>query len=109
MTKTAPTAFSLLRPIAILPNTAKLWSPYMFEILAEYDQPDPSRTGFKNGHFCAELLSVMRLVIEPRITWGMDTHVAQVDIARAYDSIHHPASMFDRHFALAHTREARRA
>lgn len=68
--KSAPTAFSLLRPIAVLPTTAKLWSRCMLGVLEKYDSPDnPGHLGFKKGHSCAELLS----------------------FARAYDSIHHRA------------------
>lgn len=63
--KSAPTPFSMLRPIAILPTTAKLWSRCVLGVLGRYDAPDdPTHLGFKKGHSCAELVSVMRLVLE---------------------------------------------
>lgn len=72
--------------------------------------------GFKKGRSCAELVSVTRLLLETRMGWGMSTHIAHIDFARAYDSVRHCAilnSMLRRGvpvaIAMAYIREARRA
>lgn len=46
----APTLSSLLRPIAVLPSSAKLVPRCMLEILGEHDTPDePGLLGFRKG------------------------------------------------------------
>lgn len=47
---------SLLRPISLLPRSARLWSRYMLGVLAKYDTPgDRSHLGFEKGRSCAEI------------------------------------------------------
>lgn len=108
----APTLFSLLRPLAVLPGSAKLWSRCMLGELEKYDTPDdPSHLGFKKGRSCAQLVSIMRLLLEKRMGWVMSTYVAQT---RAYDSVRHWAILNAGlrrgarvAIALAYIREAR--
>lgn len=79
-------------PIALLPTSSKLWFMCLLGILERYDVPDdPRHLGVKKGHFCAELLSVRRLVLQKRMGWGLPAYVTQVDFARAYDSVCHRA------------------
>lgn len=52
-----PTALKLLRPIAILKSSAKLWSRCSYTALAEYDVlPNAAHMGFKQTYACAELV-----------------------------------------------------
>lgn len=59
-------------------------------ILGQYDVDcSPSHLGFRKEHSCAELVTVVRLLIAKRREWGLRTCLAQIDFARAYDSIRH--------------------
>lgn len=112
-----PKAFNLLRPIAVLLASAKLWSRCMFHaLLACGVDCSPSHMGFRRAHSCAELAATLRLILDRRQEWGLPTRIAQIDVALAYDSVRHAAihrSMQKRGvpgvLALAYLREARRA
>lgn len=113
----APTAFKMLRPIAILLASAKLWSRCFFTILGEYDTGcSASHLGLRLGHSCSELVTTVRLLLERRGEWRLRTCLVQIEFARAYDSIVHAAildAMSRRNvplpLALAYIREAGRA
>lgn len=89
----------------------------MFHALEAYDVDcSPWHMGFRKTYSCAELVAMMRLVLDRRQEWGLPTRIAQIDFARAYDSVRHAAiyrSMKKRGvpepLALAYLREARRA
>lgn len=91
--RSAPTAFKLLRPIAVLLASAKLWSRCMLHALEAYDiERSPSHMGFQKAHSCAELVATIRPILDHRQEWGLSTRVAQIDLARAYDSDIHVGS-----------------
>lgn len=52
---------------------------------------DPSMMGVGRGFQCAELASFMRHVVGRSTEWGTPACVAQVDFARACDSVRHAA------------------
>lgn len=95
---------------------AILWSRCCFTVLTGHDLvPDASQMGFET-YACAELMMVVRMRLDNRAHWGLDPHVAQVDFARAYDSILYVAILralrrrcAPEAFALASIREMRRA
>lgn len=59
----APTKFKLLRPIAILLASARLWSRTLFTVLEASDvECSASHLGFRKGHSCVELVSAIRLL-----------------------------------------------
>lgn len=72
--------------------------------------------GFKSTYASAELVTVMRLLIEKRSEAGIATHAAQIDFACAYDSIHYSAVLASMRrlavpepLAMVYVREMRRA
>lgn len=113
----APSLFELLRPIAVFKASAKLWSRCFFGALQQYDTvPNNAHMGFKKSYACAELVLVVRLLLSKTAEWELETHLAQVDFARAYDSIWHTAILVAMRrggvpepLAMAYIREARRA
>lgn len=52
-------------------------------------EADIGRMGFKRGHQCAELIYLMRVLVEGSLEWGETVMVAQIDLIRAYDSVRH--------------------
>lgn len=55
----------MLRLVAMLPSSTKLWSHCMLAVFEKYDAlGDPRHLG--QGKSCAEILSVLHLVLEER-------------------------------------------
>lgn len=87
----APTPFKMLRPIAVLLASAKLWSRCFFTILGEYGcdtECSPSHLGFRLGHSCSEVVASVRLLVENR-SWRARVCLVQLYFARAYHSMLH--------------------
>lgn len=81
-----------LRPIAILPASANLWSKVCFHKLPAFDVAhNEAHLGFCPGCSCVELVTTTRLAVERRLERGMTTRLEQWDFARAYDSVVHSA------------------
>lgn len=79
----ARTLFKLLRPIAILVASAKLWSRCFFVALEAYDTVlNQAHMGFKKTYGCAELVLLIRLPLSKRAEWGLQALLAQEDFAR---------------------------
>lgn len=89
----APTAFRLLIPVAILKASSKLWSRcFLRGTGAVRQHPEPRSHGIqKDIRMLGVCVSVVRLLFEKRAEAGLETHVAQVGSARAYDSIPYSA------------------
>lgn len=63
-----------------------------YGMLKTYDTAQsPSQMGLKKFYVCAELVSVVRLLVEKQAEAGLEIHVAQVDFPRACNSILHVA------------------
>lgn len=61
----APTVFNMLRPIAVLLVSAKLWGMCKFHSLGAYGVDcSPSHMGFRKARSCMELVATMRLVLD---------------------------------------------
>lgn len=72
----APTFFKLLRPIAVLKASVKLWSRCCYGEFEKYDVlPNTAHLGFKKTYACAELVQVVRmlLLLSKRAEWGLQT------------------------------------
>lgn len=86
-----PTAFSLLRPSTILTVSATAYTKALKGACQGYDRdPDEAMLGFRRGYQCAELLCDTS---GDREEHGMEysRFFAQIDFAKAYDSILHTA------------------
>lgn len=107
----------MLRPVAILTASAKIWSRTMFLLLERYDTNcSPFHLGSGKAHSCPDPVTIVCLLLEQRGEWGLKTCMLQLDLARAYDAVRHTAilkSMVKRGvpypLALAYIREGMRA
>lgn len=95
---TAPTVFTGLRPITILSADAKIRSKLTLRQTEPNDgrncshaRPDAAPMGFRRGYQCAEVIAVVRDLVERCTEWDTPLCVSQVDFARVYDSIKHAA------------------
>lgn len=52
---------------------------------------EADRTSRRRGYQCVEVITVMRSVVERATEWATPVCVAQMDFARAYDSVRHGA------------------
>lgn len=88
----APTFFKLFRPIATLKARSELRSRCCVQRPRDIRYfPEFSSYGAQENRCMRRLVSVVRLLFEKRAEAGLETHVAQVGFARAYDSILHVA------------------
>lgn len=93
-----PHLVQALRPITIVPAHLKVQSKVVFGQLQGHGGahtadgiPDPAIMGFRRGSQCAEVVSLLRGVVEKSTVWSQPVCVAQLDFARAYDSVKHLA------------------
>lgn len=89
--KYCPNRFVLLRPVAILVASAKLWSSTMFLVLERYDTQCPSHPGFRRSYSCIGFVAIIRLLMERRSEVGLDTCMLQAEFEWVYDCIRHAA------------------
>lgn len=78
--------FKGLRPNTILQASAKIFSktlqiqPLLCEGLYRGDpEADIAMMGFKRRHQCAELISLMMVLVEQSVEWGETVMVTQID------------------------------
>lgn len=93
-----PTAFTALRPITILQADAKIRSKLTLRQTEAHDgrncpdaRPAAAQMGFRRGYQCAEVIAIVRDLLERCTEWDTPLCVSQMDFARAYDSIKHAA------------------
>lgn len=73
-----------LRPITVLPASAKGYSKALLHAVSPYDvRVDECMLGFRRGCQCAALISVARLSIERYLEWQTPMSLAQVDFGKA--------------------------
>lgn len=51
----------------------------------------PSSHGFRSGFQSAEAHLIILSILDRRADWGLETVVAKLDTAKAYDSVRHEA------------------
>lgn len=90
----SPQDFKNLRPMNMLESSRKLPSRLLLQVSEEFGigpnllgHPDPCMLGFRKGHQCMELISVVRSTAEKCMEWDYPLIICQLDVARAYYSV----------------------
>lgn len=84
--------FRLLRPITVLAMSAKANTKALLRACEPVGlNPDEIVLGFRKGYQRAELISARRLLVERHLEWQTPLFFAQLDFAKAYDSVMHTA------------------
>lgn len=87
-----PTTREDYKPITVLPILQKfVLRAWMVAAQPYLQLRRPTSFGFRPGHQCAEVHTVMSHILEKRREWGMGTVIAKLDIAKVYDTIFHDA------------------
>ena len=79
------------RPITILPVLYKVFPKMLFRrirILLESQLP-PEQAVFRTGHFCADTVHSLCMIVEKADEWGLEVWVASLDAEEAFEQIHH--------------------
>lgn len=78
--------------MTLLQVSAKAYSNMLLQAAEPHDRMgDQTMMRFRKQIQCAELFSLLCLVVERSLQWHNLSFVAQLDIAWAYDSVHHAA------------------
>eukprot|EP00971_Amphidinium_carterae_P329824 6462528-Amphidinium_carterae.1 len=82
-----------LRPIAVLPITMKLASKMMLNRIKDRidDLQPPESFGFRPNKQCSDCHTILRLLATKFVHWKWDISICKLDVAKAFDSVEHPA------------------
>ena len=75
------------RPIAIIPWTLKLYMCCLLSLVRHYIEPKGFiQYGNRKHHQAAELIQILRLVIEKTAEWGLGLVIVSLDMKKAFDT-----------------------
>ena len=79
------------RPISIIPVMAKLFSTILYMRIQDLveDKLAEEQYGFRKGRGCTDAVHVLRMVVEKSAEWGEPLFLAQLDVEKAFDRVHH--------------------
>jgi hypothetical protein len=91
MKKTAPKAPGMLRPIALLPVLSKLYFTILLHIVKDVVSPiSVYQFAFKAKHQAAEVVFILKMIIEKANEWSIPFCYLDGDLPKAYDNVLHP-------------------
>ena len=79
------------RPISIIPVLAKLFSTILYIRIQDLveNRLAEEQFGFRKGRGCTDAVHVLRMVVEKSAEWGEPLFLAQLDVEKAFDRVHH--------------------
>ena len=79
------------RPISIIPVLSKLFSMVLYARIQDLveDKLAEEQFGFRKGRGCADAVHVLRTVVKKSSEWGEPLFMAALDVAKAFDRVHH--------------------